>query len=78
MACGFILCDVDEENYFLNMILSVIMYAIFKCNSKAKFDNARYRNIDIIMSVKTQLVYYKQILRGMNTLHINRVMFNGV
>ena len=46
----------------LNFIITIVCYAIFKANSKAKFENSNYRLVNIKQEVKHNLLYYTKIM----------------
>ena len=64
LVCGFIQCEINDKMKFINMMLTAILYAIFKCNSISKFDNVPYSNINIMVSVRKNLVYYRHIIEN--------------
>ena len=41
LVCGFILRENSNKIIFYNLVLSIIIYAIFKQNSKCKINNLR-------------------------------------
>ena len=67
LVCGFILRENSNKIRFYNFVLSIIMYAIFKQNSKCKINNLRYENVNIHKAVRSELVYRKVVLK--NTKH---------
>ena len=62
LVCGFIKRHDSTKIQFYNLILTLIMYAIFRKNSKSKFEKRSYLNINLNIEVKTYLIYYKNIL----------------
>jgi hypothetical protein len=58
LACGFIMYDLTDKVNFFHVILTTIVYAIFTENSRSKYDNILYGNIDIQHSLKRNFIYY--------------------
>ena len=78
LVCGFIQKHHSKKIDFINMILSCIVYSIFKKNSNSKFENKNYKDIDMIQVVKLDLCYYKQLLRCTNYGIYSNVIFDSV
>ena len=66
LVCGFIQRDCTKKLEFYNLILSLVMYSIFKQNSKCKFENISYKDSNIKQKVKLDLGYQKCILQCTN------------
>ena len=62
LLCGFIMCDITEKTKFLNMLFTIIMYGIFKSNNKCKYDNLSYRDVNLDICLKRNLIFYKNVL----------------
>ena len=71
VVCGYIMCEKSAKIKCLNLLFSVIMYAIFKNNNSCKFDKTSYKNIDVQKSVKKNIVYYKKVLIYQGTMKTN-------
>ena len=61
-----------------NFIISVIAYAIFKDNSKCKFNMLDYNNVNILSSVKDNLIYYRYILEKLDHILFKCVLFQTI
>ena len=62
IVCGFIMYDPSPRIILLNYIISIVCYAIFKENSHCKFDKLCYKDTNINIIVKENLMYYEKIL----------------
>ena len=63
LTCGFIQLEITKKVDFFNMIITRIMYSIFKINSKSKFENSAYNALNIRQLIRCELEYHKQILQ---------------
>ena len=68
LVCGYIMHDISDKIYYLNLMYSVIMYAIFKSNNISKFEDKNYANIDLKKSIKANLLYYKNVMLYSNEI----------
>ena len=71
LVCGYILYDLSDKVNLLNLLYTVIMYAIFKHNSNSKFENTSYKDIHINKIVKKNVCYYRNVLLCQKTLTEN-------
>ena len=62
LVCGFVVQDISDKVLFYNTLFVIILYAIFKCNNNCKHENVSYSEMDIMLSVKRNLVHYKNVL----------------
>ena len=62
LLCGFIKRDLTPKIEFYNLIFTIVMYAIFRQNSKCKFEKSDYRKWNLKLEVKTYLEHYRSIL----------------
>ena len=62
LVCGFLTCDSCDKIIFYNLIFTIIMYAIFKENSRAKFEQLNYKDIKIKYAVKRNLICYRNVI----------------
>ena len=63
LICGFIMRDLTPKLEFYNLILTLVMYAIFRQNSKCKFEKTSYMSLNLKLEVKKYLQYYKNLLQ---------------
>ena len=63
LVCGFIDRDITEKLEFLNLIITILMYSIFKQNSMCKFDQVSYATKNVQENMRLYLCYYKNILQ---------------
>ena len=64
LVCGFIKRELTEKLKFYNLVLTLIMYGIFKQNSRCKFEKQSYANVNVSYEVKLYLAYFKVILEA--------------
>ena len=63
LKCGFIQRENSDKVKFLNMIFSKMLYTIFKCNSRSKFEKTDYGSVNVKNEVRLALCYYKGVLK---------------
>ena len=63
VMCGFIQREESKKIEFLNLIVSKIVYSIFRLNSKCKSDLVSYKDQDVESSVKMNLVHLMESLK---------------
>ena len=67
IVCGLPYYDQTEKITAYNLIISIVAYAIFKENSRCKFENTDYNRINVIRKIKDNISYYlnyNNILEG--------------
>ena len=74
--CGFPSYDISRKICGLNYILIIIAYAIFKENSRCKFDMKSYKDSNLSNIVKENLKYYDMLLQHKGDKCIN-IMLNS-
>jgi len=62
IVVGFPMYDYSEKICLYNNVITIVAYCIFKCNMYSKFNEADYINIDLKVSVKKDLFFYKSLL----------------
>ena len=62
LVCGFIQRHTSQKVDFINMMLAIILYSVFKQNSRSKFENKNYKDMNVVQNVKLDLCYRKCIL----------------
>ena len=80
IVCGFpkySMCTSKKINV-INVIISVIAYAIFKENSYCKFEHKNYSNVNLCERVKQNLVYYKTLSELVSKDTLQQMMFDIV
>jgi len=78
IVCGFPSYEKGATINAYNFMISVISYAIFKENSKCKFNNLDYNNVNIFSSVKENLIYYRYILEKLDHKLLKCVLFQTI
>ena len=78
IVCGFPSYEKGATINAYNFMISVISYAIFKENSKCKFNNLDYNNVNISASVKENLIYYRYILEKLDHKLLKCVLFQTI
>ena len=66
ILCGYPSYHVSKQITCLNYLTSIVIYAIFKVNSRCKFDKKSYRNVNLKDIVKQNIMYYTYILQQCN------------
>lgn len=59
----------SEQVTFINLLISTVIYTIFKHNSHCKFKDENYASVNILSAIKYNLVFYGNVwkeLKGMN------------
>ena len=62
IVCGYIMCENSDKVQLLNLLYSIITYAVFKNNNNSKFEKKCYATIDVQKSVKKNIAYYRKVL----------------
>ena len=65
LICGFIGNDITMKIRIFNLLIVIVMYTIFKQNSRSKFDGVNYKDVNIDISIKNNLHMHKMILEQM-------------
>ena len=77
LVCGFIGYSSDKI-IFMNTIFTIVSYAIFKENSRSKYENLAYKDLNIRNAVKRNLMYYRQILHRCKESLWTDIMFESL
>ena len=62
LVCGSMQRDISTKVQCQNIILSYIMYSIFKVNIRSKYEKKNYKNIDVKMNIKLDLSFQKTVI----------------
>ena len=68
VICGFPGSEFTTKIKMLNQVITICSYAIFKENSKCKFENRSYKDICILNVIKRNFALYSIVLRENNIL----------
>ena len=63
IVSGFPKYEISNKIVCLN-IISIVSYAIFKDNSNCKFNNLSFKEVNIKLIVKYNLIFYQDIISG--------------
>ena len=63
IVCGFINCDQTIHISFINYVITIVAYAIFKENSYCKFNSSSYKESNLLLCVKQNIQYYTILLK---------------
>ncbi len=64
---GFPKYETNTQIKCYNVKVSIIAYSIFKTNSRAKFDNLMYQNMNLYQKVKEGLMYVYTLLSAVHS-----------
>jgi hypothetical protein len=64
IVCGFPKYEITNKIVCLNIIISIVSYAIFKENSNCKFNNLSFKEVNLKLKVKYNLIFYQDIISG--------------
>ena len=78
IICGWPTYDISRKLNCFNVIISVVANAIFRMNSKCKFESLNYSNVDLKGIITKSLLYQKSIIKcfredKMLILYINKI-----
>ena len=76
LVCGFVLYDKTPKIEMINYIITIICYAIFKESCYCKYNSIEYKNSDLKICIKQNLIYYKKILQHVNPNMCKFIVFD--
>ena len=78
VVCGFPSYKNTTNIKCLNYMICITAYAIFKANSKCKFDGVCYKNINLHCKVKNTLIYYCCLLKEIHPMFSSLSVYRNI
>ena len=77
IVCGFPNYNDCHKIKIFNYIITILAYVIFKQNSRCKYENADYKSTNILIKMKCEMKWYKNLIDIIDPDISGNVMFKS-